>query len=41
MSEAVFKASYPNWEAFMAIKAKVDPHNRFASLQSNRLGLTT
>jgi len=41
MSEAVFKASYPNWEAFITIKAKVDPHNRFASLQSNRLGLTT
>ena len=41
MSEAVFKASYPNWEAFITIKAKVDPHNRFASLQSNRLGLAT
>lgn len=40
MSEDVFKASYPNWERFMAIKNKVDPSNRFASLQSNRLGLT-
>lgn len=40
MSEDVFKASYPNWEMFMAIKNKVDPSNRFASLQSNRLGLT-
>ncbi|MBL4580253.1 MAG: FAD-binding oxidoreductase [Gammaproteobacteria bacterium] len=40
MSEEVFKASYPNWESFMAIKNKYDPSNRFASLQSNRLGLT-
>jgi FAD/FMN-containing dehydrogenase len=40
MSEQVFKASYPNWERFMAIKSKYDPSNRFASLQSNRLGLT-
>ena len=40
MSEEVFKASYPNWERFMSIKNKVDPDNRFASLQSNRLGLT-
>ena len=38
MSEEVFKASYPNWERFMAIKNKYDPSNRFASLQSNRLG---
>jgi decaprenylphospho-beta-D-ribofuranose 2-oxidase len=40
MSEEVFKASYPNWERFMTIKNKYDPDNRFASLQSNRLGLT-
>ncbi|PCI75309.1 MAG: FAD-linked oxidase [SAR86 cluster bacterium] len=40
MSEEVFKASYPNWERFMSIKNKYDPNNRFASLQSNRLGLT-
>lgn len=40
MSEQVFKTSYPNWEEFMAIKSKYDPGNRFASLQSNRLGLT-
>tara|TARA_B110000858_G_scaffold77483_1_gene89802 strand:- start:40994 stop:42319 length:1326 start_codon:yes stop_codon:yes gene_type:complete len=40
MSEDVFKASYPNWEKFMATKIKYDPSNRFASLQSNRLGLT-
>jgi len=40
MSEEVFKASYPNWERFMTIKKKYDPSNRFASLQSTRLGLT-
>tara|TARA_B110000444_G_scaffold252977_1_gene283085 strand:+ start:615 stop:1937 length:1323 start_codon:yes stop_codon:yes gene_type:complete len=40
MSEDAFKVSYPNWEKFMAIKNKYDPSNRFASLQSNRLGLT-
>jgi FAD/FMN-containing dehydrogenase len=40
MSMEVFRASYPNWERFMSIKNKVDPDNRFASLQSNRLGLT-
>ena len=40
MSEEVFKASYPNWERFMAIKKKYDPDNCFTSLQSNRLGLT-
>jgi decaprenylphospho-beta-D-ribofuranose 2-oxidase len=40
MSEEVFKASYPNWERFMTIKNKYDPGNCFASLQSNRLGLT-
>lgn len=40
MSEEVFKASYPSWERFMTIKNKYDPGNRFASQQSNRLGLT-
>ncbi len=40
MSEAVFKQSYPNWEAFKAIKDRVDPDGLFASMQSNRLGLS-
>jgi FAD/FMN-containing dehydrogenase len=40
MSEAVFKQSYPNWEAFIAIKDRVDPDGLFASMQSNRLGLS-
>ena len=40
MSEAVFKKGYPNWEAFKAIKDRVDPDGLFASMQSNRLGLS-
>jgi FAD/FMN-containing dehydrogenase len=40
MSEAVFKQGYPNWEAFKAIKDRVDPDGLFASMQSNRLGLS-
>lgn len=40
LSESSFKTGYPRWEEFMQVKAEVDPHNRFASLQSQRLGLT-
>ncbi len=40
LSESTFKAGYPNWEKFRKIKEKVDPHQRFASLQSHRIGLT-
>lgn len=40
LSEAVFKAGYPNWEKFAAIKEQVDPTGLFASLQSSRIGLT-
>ena len=40
MSEDVFKAGYPGWEAFAAIKNRVDPEGLFASRQSDRLGLT-
>ena len=40
MSEQVFKKSYKNWEKFLAVKAKYDPKNIFASQQSRRLGLT-
>ncbi len=40
MSETVFKACYPNWEEFVNIKCKYDPNGRFASLQSDRLGLS-
>lgn len=40
LGEASFKAGYPRWQEFVKIKEKVDPEGRFASLQSNRLGLT-
>lgn len=40
MSEAVFKAGYPDWEKFLQLKQSVDPSGTFASLQSSRLGLT-
>ena len=40
MSEATFKAGYPEWEQFQKIKERVDPSNVFSSLQSRRIGLT-
>lgn len=39
MSEAMFKAGYPDWERFMKVRCEVDPDARFSSLQSRRLGL--
>jgi len=41
MSERVFKAGYANWEEFAAIKRRIDPTGKFASMQSERIGLTT
>ena len=40
MSEETFKRCYPNWEEFKKKKDEVDPNCLFASLQSDRLGLT-
>ena len=40
MSEAVFKAGYPNWKKFLAVKHRLDPDKLFASHQSDRIGLT-
>ena len=40
MSEAMFKAGYPEWERFLQVKNRVDPSSMFSSLQSNRLGLS-
>ena len=40
MSETVFKAGYPGWERFLAVKQEVDPEMRFRSAQSDRIGLT-
>ncbi|MDP3759051.1 MAG: FAD-binding oxidoreductase [Ramlibacter sp.] len=39
MSEATFKASYPAWPQFEAIRDRWHAHGRFASGQSRRLGL--
>ncbi|NPA72992.1 MAG: FAD-binding oxidoreductase, partial [Gammaproteobacteria bacterium] len=39
MSEATFKQSYPNWEAFQEVRASVEAIGHFSSLQSQRLGL--
>ncbi len=41
LSESVFKAGYPDWQAFHSLKQEVDPNERFASLQSERIGLTS
>ena len=40
MSARVFKAGYPQWQKFAEIKLKFDPNCVFASLQSDRIGLT-
>jgi len=34
-----FVEMYPNLERFKAIKARVDPEQRFASSQARRLGI--
>lgn len=39
MGETMFKATYPEWEAFEKIRAKYHAIGVFSSLQSQRLGL--
>lgn len=39
MSDAVFKLSYPQWEAFADVRARYGADQRFHSLQSRRLGI--
>ena len=39
MSEATFKAGYPRWSEFEAVRARWHAHGHFASAQSRRLGL--
>lgn len=39
MSEATFKRSYPRWHEFQQIRARYGALGKFASLQSQRLGL--
>lgn len=40
MTVETFRAGYPRWEEFKAVKERVDPHNRLQSAMSRRLGLT-
>lgn len=40
MNAKVFRAGYPQWQKFAEIKLKFDPDCVFASLQSDRIGLT-
>ncbi len=39
MSEATFKTGYPKWQEFENIREKYHAIGKFASIQSNRLGL--
>lgn len=39
MSETTFKAGYPRWQEFEAVRGRWHAHGRFASAQSIRLGL--
>jgi len=39
MSEATFKATYPQWEEFERVRARFGAIGKFASKQSKRLGL--
>jgi decaprenylphospho-beta-D-ribofuranose 2-oxidase len=39
MTEQTFKASYPRWQEFEAVRGKYHAIGKFASLQSKRLGL--
>ena len=40
MSEETFKVSYPRWEEFEDVRKKYQAQEHFASLQSERLGLS-
>ena len=39
MKPASFERMYPSVARFREVKARIDPHNRFASSQSKRLGI--
>ena len=39
MQESTFKATYPNWEKFEAVRERYDAIGKFSSTQSKRLGL--
>ena len=39
MQESSFKATYPNWEKFEAVRQQYGAVGKFSSSQSKRLGL--
>ncbi len=39
LTREMFRRMYPGWEAFLAVKAKVDPEGTFRSLLAERIGL--
>ena len=39
MPRKIFQAGYPNYREFLEVKSRIDPDNRFISLQALRLGL--
>ena len=39
MSAKTFTSMYPRLPEFQAVKARIDPENRFASSQARRLGI--
>lgn len=39
LTKEMFRRMYPQWQAFLAVKARVDPAGRFRSLLSERIGL--
>ena len=39
MQESTFKATYPNWEKFEAVREQYGAVGKFNSTQSERLGL--
>ena len=40
MRESTFKTSYPKWAEFEAVRQRYGAIGAFASMQSNRLGLS-
>jgi hypothetical protein len=39
MSAALFQKSYSDLEEFQALRGRIDPHQKFWSVQSRRLGI--
>lgn len=41
LSREAFRAMYPAWQRFLAVRSEVDPEGRFTSALARRLGLAT